>query len=245
VNPIRTSLFSLLLPPVSNNEGFLLFWVALMLAALLFHLWHRWQMRSVDARPTQEAPEPSPDLSMESEKVNSLLLQTHPPRPVRLSRRGRSDLSLSFLLFVMLAFFCAATYHGRPLRNAMRATLPRGIGYVTPSVFGFSAVLLVLATCYGLAKEKRLVANGCVALARVSDQWTKVYGGNTRSYHSASYATYEFESAPGKIVRWSGQDPTNSLAEGMTVPVFYDPMNPKKQIAACGASYEVVLTRRA
>jgi hypothetical protein len=29
--------------------------------------------------------------------------------------------------------------------------------------------------------------------------------------------------------------------EGMTVPVFYDPLEPKKQVALCAAFYEVVL----
>ncbi len=126
----------------------------------------------------------------------------------------------------------------------MSATLPRGIGYLTPAVFGLSAVLLLLSTSYGVAKERRLVATGRVALARVTDLRTKVYGGTNRAYYlSANYVTYEFEYAQGKIFHWIGQDPTNFLAEGMTVPVFYDPANPANQIVACGSSFEVILPR--
>jgi len=146
----------------------------------------------------------------------------------------------------MLAFFIVATSNGKPFRTVLGASVPRGAASVTLLLVILAAVYLLVSTFYGFANEKRLVVSGCVALARVTDQDSKTYQTANRIRHrSVSYVSYEFESAPGKIVRWSGQDPTNSLAEGMIVPVFYDPINPKKQIAACGSSYEVVLTPRA
>ncbi|HEV2224057.1 MAG TPA: hypothetical protein VGR84_13745, partial [Candidatus Acidoferrales bacterium] len=61
-----------------------------------------------------------------------------------------------------------------------------------------------------------------------------------RTLKSNSIITYEFEDAEGKTIAGSGNDLTRSLYEGMSVPVFYDAQNSKRQIAACASFFEIV-----
>src|SRR5579863_432815 len=51
---------------------------------------------------------------------------------------------------------------------------------------------------------------------------------------------YEFKDFTGELQRQMGNDTTRKLYEGMTVPVFYDRENPKRQIPYCATLHEVV-----
>ncbi|HVB36110.1 MAG TPA: hypothetical protein VND42_02635, partial [Candidatus Acidoferrales bacterium] len=82
-----------------------------------------------------------------------------------------------------------------------------------------------------MVRDQNLMENGAVAMARVTGQQT---------LKNNSVITYEFEDANGKTISESGPDLTRSLFEGMTVPVFYDAQNPKRQVAACASFFEIV-----
>jgi hypothetical protein len=81
-----------------------------------------------------------------------------------------------------------------------------------------------------------LVSNGEVVLGRI----TKNYG----SARNGQYLRYQFNTQSGETLSkirasWKGLD------VGMRIPVFYDPYNPKKQVALFAAYYEVELRKQA
>jgi hypothetical protein len=81
-------------------------------------------------------------------------------------------------------------------------------------------------------RHRLLVSNGVVELGRI----TKNYG----SARNGQYLRYEFNTQSGETlskVRTSWK----LLDVGMRVPVFYNPYNPKKQVALFAAYYEVDL----
>jgi hypothetical protein len=69
-------------------------------------------------------------------------------------------------------------------------------------------------------------------MARVTKQWTARNGHGIR---------YEFTTPAGEALSGTTTDNARQLLVGMSVPIFYDPQQPKKQVALCAAFYEVVL----
>lgn len=165
----------------------------------------------------------------EKSQQYDFLVSLPPPRPVRLGARGKIMLTVVLLVvFVLDAFLIWSLY---------------GVWYGTHSFADFHgppiflASLTVLIACVpffvrrGMVGHKNLMENGAVAMARVTAQ---------RTFKNNSTITYEFQDAAGKTILRSANDFTRSLYEGMTVPVFYDPRNPKRQVVACASSFEIV-----
>src|SRR5579864_4407401 len=104
-----------------------------------------------------------------------------------------------------------------------------------PQIFLASLALLIACVPFfvrrGIVRHQKLMENGAVAMARVTGQ---------RTLKNNSVITYEFEDADGKTISESGPDLARSLYEGMAVPVFYDPQNSKRQVAACASFFEIV-----
>ncbi|MHB8754157.1 MAG: hypothetical protein ACYC92_04265 [Candidatus Acidiferrales bacterium] len=158
----------------------------------------------------------------------NFLLSLPPPRPVRLGRRG--EISLTVILLV------AFTVEALLIWNLY------GTWYRTHSFADFHApeiVLVCLAILIagipffvrrGMVRDQELVENGAVAIARVTGQ---------RTLKNNSTITYEFEDAAANTISRSANDLTRSFYEGMTVPVFYDPQNSARHVAACAAFFEV------
>lgn len=156
------------------------------------------------------------------------LVSLPPPRPVRLGARGKIMLTVVLLVvFVLDAFLIWSLY---------------GLWYGTRSFADFHgpqiflACLTALIACVpffvrrGMVRHKNLMENGAVAMAHVTDQ---------KTLKSNSIITYEFEDANGKTLSESGPDLTRSLYEGMTVPVFYDAQDSKRQVVACASFFEI------
>ena len=93
-----------------------------------------------------------------------------------------------------------------------------------------AVVMIVAANVVG--KQKQLLADGEMSLARVTDRALARNGPNIR---------YEFTTPLGEHFSGSAQDATRKLSIGMNVPVFYDARNPKQQLALCASFYEIVL----
>ena len=168
-------------------------------------------------------------VNAEKSEQYDFMVSLPPLRPVRLGARGKIMLTVVLLVvFVLDAFLIWSLY---------------GLWYVTRSFADFHgpqiflACLTVLIACVpffvrrGMVRHKNLMENGAVAMARVTGQ---------RTLKSNSVIAYEFEDADGKTISESGPDLTRSLYEGMTVPVFYDVQNPKRQVAACASFFEIV-----
>jgi len=171
------------------------------------------------------------DASVNREKTKQydFLVSLPPPRPVRLGPRGKIMLTVVLLVvFFLDAFLIWSLY---------------GVWYGTHSFADFHgpqiflACLTVLIACVpffvrrGMVRHKNLMENGAVAMARVTGQ---------RTLKNNSIITYEFEDTNGATISESGPDLTRSFFEGMTVPVFYDAKNPKRQVAACASFFEIV-----
>lgn len=101
-------------------------------------------------------------------------------------------------------------------------------------LYSMSLVILVFMVVVAnmAAKQKQLLADGELSMARVADRVLARNGPNIR---------YEFTTLLGEQLSGSAQDGTRKLSVGMSVPVFYDPQNPKRQLALCASFYEVVL----
>jgi hypothetical protein len=86
-------------------------------------------------------------------------------------------------------------------------------------------------------RDKRnlpLLRDGELAFARVVSQRTVQQGKS--SYSSIDY---EFKTSSGLQIRSTARDLTNSVFEDMTIPAFYDPLNPGKNVTLCATYLKV------
>ncbi len=162
-----------------------------------------------------------------------LLLELPRPRPIRMTRRGKMSVTViagAVLVFgfVLVAMALlqppAARRNSAPPSRALVIALPLGL---------LTAMALVMQRV--LARERELLGEGEVVMGRVIKQWTARNGSGIR---------YEFTTPSGETISRMTTDFARQLMEGMAVPVFYDPLEPKKQVALCAAFYEVVLPGR-
>jgi hypothetical protein len=156
------------------------------------------------------------------------LAELQRPRLVRMSRLGKMNTAIIFISLLVFAGVLAAIVAIRPASGGNPA-LPRPVVYLLP--LGLLAVI-ALFTRRSLAQQRRLLAMGELAMARVTKQWTARNGNGIR---------YEFTTQTGEILSGMTTDNSRQLLVGMSLPVFYDPQQPKKQVAPCAAFYEVVL----
>jgi hypothetical protein len=157
------------------------------------------------------------------------LLKTSPPRPLRLSRRGKFNLTLTLLvLFVFAGVILAQLY------RAWAAHSFAGFQIREWGLAGFALLLLLMLVSQWRAMDRQrdLLSNGEVVAARIVEKIGS---------RSASAIKYEFEDFAGQKHSNTGTDYTQKLNEGMSVPVFYDRDNPNRQVPACGTFHEVVL----
>jgi hypothetical protein len=165
-----------------------------------------------------------------AERETHVLFSLPPPRDVRMKTRGKIGFGIVFVVFGGLAIFMVV----------LLLTFGKGSG-ATPAPPGFTVMMLGLAAFSLLLpilifrstlKQKKLMIGGEFALARITGQWTM---------RNSNGVSYTFTDASGQIFNCRGNDPARAFFEGMTVPVFYNPENPRKQVAACASAYEVVL----
>ncbi|MGO9640325.1 MAG: hypothetical protein ACLP1Y_03335 [Candidatus Acidiferrales bacterium] len=169
---------------------------------------------------------------MESEIADrnlQVLFSLPPPRTVRMRKRSKIGFGIVFVLFGALAiFFLVLTLNfGQGGSNPVTPSF-----VATMFVLVAFAILIPILIVGSTFKQKRLMVGGQLVLARITRQW---------SMRNTNGIAYVFTDASGNLIQCRGNDPTRACFEGMTVPVYYDPANPRKQIAACASAYEVVL----
>jgi len=180
--------------------------------------------------------------------VNPALAQSQPPldpslqmlqslpRPRQVRFRFQGSLGAVAIVVVavlgLTAFFLAGAqahrrnFHGN--KDSFTILLP----------LVFMLFVFVFLIAVPLFREKRnlpLLRDGELALARVVAQQT-VQQGKT----SYSKIDYEFKTNTGQSTRNSCRDLTNAVFEDMTIPVFYDALDPSKNIAACATYLKIV-----
>ncbi|MHB8541475.1 MAG: hypothetical protein ACYDCD_11110 [Candidatus Acidiferrales bacterium] len=155
-------------------------------------------------------------------------ISSPPPRPVRLGRRGQ--ISITVILLVAFAVEALLIWNLYEVWYRTHSFAD----FHGPEIFLVCLAILIASIPFfvrrGMVRDQELVENGAVAIARVTRQ---------RSFKNNSTITYEFEDAAGKTISRSANDLTRSFHEGMIVPVFYDPQNSTRQVAACAAFFEV------
>ncbi len=167
--------------------------------------------------------------SQEKSEQYDFLVSLPPPRPVRMTRRGKISMTVVLLMTLGVEAILIENLYGIWFRTRSFADFHGG------EILMLCAAALIAGFPFfvrrKMARDQGLMGNGAVAIARVTGQ---------RTLKNNSIIAYEFEDANGQTIAESGPDLTRSLYEGMTVPVFYDPQNSKRQVAACGSFFEIV-----
>lgn len=150
------------------------------------------------------------------------------PRPVRMSRQGRTNTAI---IAVSMLFFAAALVAMVVIKPASGTgnTPPRLVVFALPVALG---AVIVFVMRRSLVQQRWLLAEGEIAMASVTKQWAARNGHGIR---------YEFTAPDGETFSRMTTDNARQLLVGMYVPVFYDPDEPKKQVALCASFYEVVM----
>ena len=161
------------------------------------------------------------------------MLQSLPrPRKVRF-RFGDSVAAIA------IAIAAIAVVNAIAIANISRRPGPvRGFGLAPVLPFLAVGVVFAVAATVPLFREKRnlpLLRDGELAFGRVVSQQTVQQG-------KASYSRidYEFQTNTGQQMAGSCRDLTRSAFEDMAIPVFYDPLNPSKNITPCATYFKVV-----
>jgi len=178
----------------------------------------------------------NPDLAWAQPPLDPSLqqLQALPrPRQVRFRFRG----NLVVVVMVMAIFFisgaCAFVLAGSQGGHLSKdfAIFP----ILFPLLFAMLIFgILIISPLYSEKPNKPLLRDGELALARVTAQQTIQQGKS-----SYSQITYEFKANSGQLIQNSVKDLSFSVFEDMTIPVFYDPANPSKNIALCATYLQI------
>jgi hypothetical protein len=157
------------------------------------------------------------------------LLRTPTPREIRLASRGKFNLAIMGIVVLTFATIIGAHLYGVWARTLSFATFGQRDWIAT----GFALLLLLIpfGMWRGQVRECDLLENGEIAIATVTNQWAS---------RDNSSVEYEFQDYQGQTHKVLGFDLTKKVYRGMTIPVFYDRDNPKRQIAYCSTLHEIV-----
>jgi hypothetical protein len=177
---------------------------------------------SADSAPQSATFEPSAQ--------DQAVLRTSRPREIRMSSQGKFGIVASMIFATGIAAVIALHLYTIwiPTRSFVRFA---NTDWITLGV----AILLALlpyGVWRGQVRECDLLENGEVVLARVTRQWSGSKG--------ASSIECEFTDYQGQFHKLIAADNSKKLYTGMSVPVFYDRDNPKRNVAACASLHEVV-----
>jgi hypothetical protein len=182
----------------------------------------------------------NPSLALSQPPLDPYLqqLQVLPrPRRVRFRFPGSFVAALGVFLILAVGFIVAlviapansANHHGNPQSNGSPVVV---LVVLLPTVF----LMVFLIPFFRSKGSIPLLRDGDFALGRVTYQ--EVLQQGKTSY---SHIGYEFKTSSGQLVQEQTKDLTFSVFEDMTIPVFYDPQDPSKNITPC-ATYLSVLT---
>jgi uncharacterized protein (DUF983 family) len=165
----------------------------------------------------------NPDLALAQPFVDPSLQRFQSlPRPRRVRFRVPKALFviLLFLFLLPVGVLYLMTHHPAAAR-----------GQVNPSGFLAVPIIFVVLIVVPYFRDKHnvpLLRDGELALARVTYQENIQVGKS-----SYSRIAYEFKTSSGQLIQDRAKDLTYSVYEDMTIPVFYDPANPSKNVTPC------------
>lgn len=129
--------------------------------------------------------------------------------------------------------------------GALKLAASRQIGthwsFLDPAYFEIFApailILIGVLTFLGVRRDIALLRDGALAEGVVTHQKRVAVGG--RGNRKVNRVRYRFNDSSGQMFQNTGPDTTGKLLVDMTVPVFYDPKNPDKNVAICSACCEL------
>lgn len=174
------------------------------------------------------APVTAPDIPGPYDEVAHRLAELPRPRAVRMSRQGK--LTVTILLCAVGVSVLAFLWVGFATDSlAGPARLPASPRQFVLPIAMVGAALVFLWGISG--QERRLLTHGELAQGHIVE---------FRAGHRGAYIRYEFRTPGGQGFSRYAADRSRKLSQGMTVPVFFDPSDPKKQVALCASMYEFV-----
>jgi hypothetical protein len=155
--------------------------------------------------------------TMGTKECAELLALTR-PRKVRLTWKGWINSLLLAAIVVLSSHWLPDEWDNFQHHRFRDGEAPVAV-MVQLMVYGYAFYFL-----WKRLRERKLLAYGDVAPGYVTRQWD--YG----RYSESRRIEYTFQDATGRSIAGRSHDPSCSLYEGMTTPIFYDPENPKRSI---------------
>lgn len=216
----------------SQHRGnFIAFAFFLLLLALIS--WHRRKSRKralTAAAPVPASGSAAFGTSPDSTPSYERLLMLSRPRAIRLKTWNRIFAAAYPIGFVAVVTAILVIVE-RGGAKANFSALPNVISF---AMFGLIWAIMAARMFRSMLRDRILLSEGEIAVATVISQWFA--GGESRN----SRITYEFKDTAGRMFSGRCTDRTRKLFEEMQAPVFYDPVNPGKNVALAGATYEGV-----
>jgi hypothetical protein len=158
------------------------------------------------------------------------LLMMRRPRTIRLKTPNRIFAAAFVLSFVGVSYAVFAIVEKGGVKADFSA-LPNIIPF---AMFGLIWSIMATTMFRSMLRDRSLLSDGEIAIATITAQ--SFAGGENRQ----SKIVYEFKDAAGHSCSGKCTDRTRKLFEEMQAPVFYDPVNPGKNVALVGATYDLV-----
>jgi hypothetical protein len=164
------------------------------------------------------------------------LLGAPRPRRVRIKAVTRIILGALPLASMILIYAGMQTMHVSHQIGAHLSPLD-------PVVFEFFVPTILIAissvTFWIVRRDKALLRDGELALGIVTHQKLVEVRGGRGGRRKQSRVRYRFKDASGQLFQGTGTDYSGRLRVDMTVPVFYKPENPEKNVSICTAMCEL------
>jgi hypothetical protein len=222
-----------------SSPGILPFFVIGLVEIGAFTSWRRLKVMG-DLRPSRGFPDASrpvtPNQSPSAVDVKTRILYD---RLLVLSRPRRISLKLStrlllvaFICFVSVAVSVLILDHTKTNPNPNSANTVTNISFFM--IFALIFISMAGGTVRSVFRDRKLLANGDIAIGVVVDQET--IGGKSKT----SKIKYDFKDAAGRTYTGKSNDGTRELYEDMSTVVFYDRDNPAKNVPLAGSTVDLV-----
>jgi hypothetical protein len=215
-----------------NRVSFIAFAFVLLILAVVARYRAKSQksMQSQYPVAAQSAPTPFAMSASPGSMSYERLLMLRRPRAIRMKTSHRIFAVANVIGFAGVGFAIFAIVE-KGGAKANFSALPNLLPF---AMFGLIWSIIAGNTFRAMARDHGLLSDGEIAIATVTAQ--SFAGGESRG----SRITYEFKDASGRTFSGKATDQTRKVFEEMQTPVFYDPMNPAKNIALVGATYNLV-----
>ncbi len=111
--------------------------------------------------------------------------------------------------------------------------------FVVGFIFPIILIAISGATYWKLRRDISLLRDGELAIGVVTHQKLIEVRGGRGGRRKQSRIRYRFKDPAGRLFQGTGTDRTRSLQVNMTVPVFYKPDDPEKNVSICTAVCEL------